>query len=164
MSGPHRDMVLDPSAAFESPALYMTYEAYQSVMRSVASRPAETGGILLGPIDSDEVTGFYFDGSADCTGGTYSPNHPVLVSKMKSEWVPSGLDMKGFVHSHPGDYARLSPGDLVYIERLLAINPDMGVFAAPIVIPHQFRMQPIVVLREAPCVQRHARLILIEDV
>ena len=77
---------------------------------------------------------------------------------MKEVWLPAGLDMKGFVHSHPGGFDRLSGGDLEYIRRLLAKNPDMGVFAAPIVIPEAFRLQAIVVLAEQPHLQRPTNL------
>ena len=68
--------------------------------------------------------------------------------------------MKGFVHSHPGRFDQLSQGDIVYIKRLLTINPDMDMFAAPIVIPSEFRMRPIVVLRSQPTVPKMAQLTL----
>jgi proteasome lid subunit RPN8/RPN11 len=77
---------------------------------------------------------------------------------MKQEWVPAGLDMKGFVHSHPGGYARLSGGDLEYAGRLLAKNPDLAFFAAPIVLPESLRLCPIVVLPQEPTIQRPTTL------
>jgi hypothetical protein len=72
---------------------------------------------------------------------------------MREEWLPAGIDMKGFCHSHPGRTERLSAGDMQYIGRLLAINPDMRIFAAPIVLPHEFRMRAYVVLSDQPTVQ-----------
>ena len=134
----------------ETPVLRMATDAYRAVMCTVGAYAPETGGILLGPVDADDVTGFYFDSGANVSRATYSPDTATLKRKMKDEWLPANIDMKGFVHSHPGDMARLSAGDLVYIERLLAINPDMGVFLAPIVIPRRFRLQPIVVFQTAP--------------
>jgi proteasome lid subunit RPN8/RPN11 len=127
-------------------------------MCTVGAYPPETGGILLGPIGGDDVTDFYFDATAACSGATYTPDHVTLGRKMREEWLPAGLDMKGFVHSHPGGFDRLSGGDLTYIGRLLARNPDMSVFAAPIVIPHAFRLRAIVVLADQPDVQRPTRL------
>jgi proteasome lid subunit RPN8/RPN11 len=78
----------------------------------------------------------------------------MLQRKLDQEWMPSRIDFKGFCHSHPNGFERLSAGDLRYIERLLVKNPDMPLFAAPIVIPEQFRLRAIVVLREQPGVAR----------
>jgi len=79
---------------------------------------------------------------------------------MKQEWLPSGIDLKGFAHSHPGRLDSLTAGDLRYIGRLLRANDDMDIFVAPIVIPIEFRMQPIVVLRTDISRPRQARLAL----
>jgi proteasome lid subunit RPN8/RPN11 len=132
------------------PPIQITREALGRIMCSICSRPPETGGILLGPVDGNDVTDFYFDYSARCTGGTYAPDHITLRQKMKGQWLPIGIDMKGFVHSHPGALDRPSAGDMVYIARLLEKNPEMPFFVAPIVIPLQFRIEPYVVLRDDP--------------
>lgn len=124
------------------------------ILCSVGVHAPETGGILLGPVGGSAITDFYFDATARCSGVTYTPDHVTLRRKMQEEWLPSGLDFKGFVHSHPGTFDRLSGGDLTYIRRLMDRNPDLDAFAAPIVIPGQFRLRPIVVLRGEPDVQR----------
>lgn len=131
------------------PIVRFKRSAFVDTMRSICSYAPETGGILLGPIETDHViTDFYFDKGAICSGSTYSPDHVALSKKMQKEWIPAGMDMKGFVHSHPNSFDRLSSGDLVYISRLLKRNTDMSMFIAPIIIPHQFRMNPYVVLRD----------------
>lgn len=145
---------------YTGPLLFMASIVYYEILYTIASRPPESGGILLGPSGSNEVTDYYFDRGADCSGGTYSPDHVTLSRKMKEQWMPSGVDMKGFVHSHPGRFDQLSHGDVVYIRRLLEINPDMEMFAAPVVIPEEFRMRPIVVLRSEPTIPRAAKLVL----
>ena len=124
------------------------------IMSTICARPPESGGILLGPIGSNDVTDYFFDGTAHCTYGTYTPDHLTLRRMMKEVWMPSGIDLKGFCHSHPQAYARLSDGDMLYIRRLLEVNPDMDVFAAPIVIPQAFRLQAIVVLADQPHIQQ----------
>lgn len=141
------------------PLLRMNQGARREIMRTVGALKPETGGILLGPVGSNEITAFYFDCGAQCSAATYSPDCTTLSRKMHDEWLPSGLDMKGFVHSHPG-LDQLSSGDLTYIARLLAINPDMSVFAAPIVLPETFQILPFVVFSDAPAVSRRARLVL----
>lgn len=141
-----------------TPPIRMCRHVRCQIMCTVGSRPPEAGGILLGPAGSNDVTAFYFDTTASCTGATYTPDHLTLRRKMRDEWLPAGIDMKGFVHSHPGGSDRLSGGDLAYIRRLLEKNPDMGVFAAPIVIPKAFRLRAIVVLADQPDVQRATNL------
>lgn len=140
------------------PEITMSRSVVCKIMCSIGIHPPETGGILLGPVGTDKVTDFYFDSTAQCSGATYTPDHVTLVRMLKHEWLPAGIDFKGFVHSHPGSFDRLSSGDMDYIARLLARNPDMNYFVAPIVIPWQFRLRPIVVPRDRPRVQRNAIL------
>lgn len=128
------------------------------VQSTIGAQRPETGGILLGPVASHDITEFYFDVTASCSRATYSPDHITLRRKMKEEWLPAGLDMKGFVHSHPGEFDRLSHGDLVYIRHLLEKNPEMPFFAAPIVIPHSYRLRAFVVMASQPNVQRPTQL------
>ena len=146
----------NPSRA--APPIWMSRHVRCAIMSTIGACVPETGGILLGPIGSHDITDFYFDITAACSGATYTPDHITLRQKMRDEWQPAGLDLKGFVHSHPGNLDRLSEGDMVYIRRLLEKNPDMTEFAAPIVIPHAFRIRAIVVLAEQPDVQRPTQL------
>jgi len=143
---------------FAVPPIWMRRHVQCQIMCAIGARRPEAGGILLGPIGSNDVTDFYFDHGASCSGATYSPDHITLRRKMKEVWLPARLDMKGFVHSHPGSFDRLSDGDLVYIRRLLEKNPDMTVFAAPIVIPAEFRLRAIVVMADQPDVQQPTTL------
>ena len=66
--------------------------------------------------------------------------------------------MKGFVHSHPGRLDRLTTGDLSYIKRLLQKNTDMDIFIAPIVIPREYRMRPMIVSRQDYYHPKEARI------
>jgi len=144
----------------EEPVLPMARAAYEDILLHIASRPAESGGILLGPIGGNEITRFHFDHAGSCTSSSYSPDHIGLSQRMKQDWLPSGIDMKGFAHSHPGRLDWLTTGDLRYIRRLLTANDDMDVFVAPIVIPIEFRIRPIVVLRTDMSTARQAKLVL----
>jgi proteasome lid subunit RPN8/RPN11 len=145
----------------EVPVVRMTATAYRSILCAIGRRPPESGGLLIGPVAVGIVTHFHFDDSGVCTGGTYSPDHLTLGRLMRARWLPAGLDMKGVVHSHPASLDRLSLKDLEYIRRLLAANPDMDEFVAPIVLPGRFRFCPIVVSRLEPSVGRAARLELL---
>jgi proteasome lid subunit RPN8/RPN11 len=136
------------------PPLRIRKDLLCQIMRTIGALAPESGGILLGPVGSNDITDFFFDSGGRCTGGTYSPDHVTLQCMMRDEWLPAGIDFKGFVHSHPGGFDRLSAGDLRYIHRLLEKNPDMSGFAAPIVIPQQFRIRAWVVLRTQPTIAR----------
>jgi len=140
--------------------LRMAKEIHRCIMLTIGAMPTERGGLLLGPIDSNDVTDFYLDITAQCTGGTYTPDHKTLSQKMEEEWIPSGIDMKGFVHSHPNGLDSLSSGDLSYIARLLKANDDMTIFSAPIVLPDHYRFCPFIVHRERPRAPVRAELVL----
>lgn len=141
------------------PELRMAMAVSRRIMLTVGANPPETGGILLGPIGSNDITDFYYDDRASCSVVTFSPDHVTLGKKLREEWIPAGIDMKGFVHSHPGG-SQLSGGDLYYIGKILDKNPDMPLFAAPIILPEEFRICPFVVLRGDPQNPRKANLIL----
>lgn len=118
------------------------------LMNQIAYKPAESGGILLGPIGTNDITNFYFDQVGICTNNRYTPDYKTLNRKMKEEWLPAGLDMKGFVHSHPGNLDSLTAGDMSYIKKLLSNNPDMNLFVAPIVLPYHRAIRAHVVTRD----------------
>jgi proteasome lid subunit RPN8/RPN11 len=134
----HRSLVFRPR-------LRIAAQAYRHILCSLMPLPPEAGGLLLGPINCQDITEFFFDGGAACTASTYSPDHATLNRHMQDRWIPAGLDMKGFVHSHPRGCPSLSDGDLAYIRRLLSKNQDMSIFAAPVVLPSEYRFCPFVV-------------------
>ena len=140
--------------------LRMAQSAHASMMQSLLERPSEAGGLLLGPIGTNEITAFYFDAHAECSGARYTPDHVTLNKLLREVWIPSGIDFKGFAHSHPPCCAWLSAGDMRYIKRLLIKNDDMEVFAAPIVLPTEFQVCPFVVTREDPNRAQLAQLVL----
>jgi len=123
-------------------------KALYELMHKLGSRPAESGGILLGPVGTNYITDFYFDRGGICARSNYSPDYVTLNRKMREEWLPAGLDMKGFAHSHPGNLDSLTAGDMSYIKKLLNKNTDMNMFIAPIVLPHQYAIRPLIVSRD----------------
>lgn len=129
------------------PRMRMALTVPRAIMHSVGAVSPETGGILIGPIDSDDITEFHLDCGGRWTGATYSPDHATLNTRLREDWKPRGLDFKGFVHSHPDGYVDLSQGDLVYIRRIFACNHAMTAFMAPIVIPALFWLRPFIVYR-----------------
>lgn len=135
-------------ALIEMAAIKIKREALYAAVKKIGSRPAESGGIFLGPAGTNVITHFYFDRGGSCTGTSYTPDHMTLRKKMQEEWLPAGLDMKGFVHSHPGSLDSLTSGDMSYIKRLLNKNTDMDMFIAPIILPSRNAIRPWVVTRD----------------
>lgn len=133
---------------FEMKKTMINRKAFYDCMHKLSSGPVECGGILLGPANSNAITHFYFDRGGSCTGNSYSPDHKTLNRKLRQQWRSAGLDIKGFAHSHPGNLDRLTSGDISYIKRLLDKNPQMSMFVAPIVLPYQKSIHPVVVSRD----------------
>ena len=123
-------------------------KVFYELMHKLSSRPAESGGVLLGPVGSNAITHFYFDRGGVCTGDSYSPEYNTLNRKLRQQWRPAGLEIKGIAHSHGGNLNSLTYGDMSYIKRLMSRNPDMSIFVAPVVLPYQKSVQPIVISRD----------------
>ncbi|MBN2267673.1 MAG: Mov34/MPN/PAD-1 family protein [Candidatus Babeliaceae bacterium] len=129
------------------PEITIHRQVISKLFASIGSRPPESGGVLLGPVNCNEVSDFYFDDQGQCSGATYSPDYKKIGYLLKHDWADDGLEMKGIIHSHPNRFDRLSGGDLSYIARLLQCNPQDKFFFAPIVIVEEFRFVPWLVLR-----------------
>ncbi|MGE3600785.1 MAG: Mov34/MPN/PAD-1 family protein [Dehalococcoidia bacterium] len=143
--------------------LPITALAHGALLLDLMSRPAESGSILLGPRGGDVITLSVFDAGARCTHSRYEPDHEAINRRMKEEWWPAGLEMKGFCHSHPDGVGRLSSGDLHYIQRIFHAMPKLRWFAAPIVLPQRFRINPFVVTRD-PLVVHDVTLEVLDEI
>lgn len=106
----------------------------RQISESIGSRPAEQGGALGGNRDDDIVTHFFFDRSARRTGATYSPDHHRLNRLFDEKWNPAGINLLGFVHSHPPGCFSPSSGDIEYAERILEAIPKLKHLYLPIVM------------------------------
>src|SRR5687767_11968851 len=98
-------------------AMQITEEVLTAIRQQIGSRPAEAGGVLGGNRASGTVTAFYFDETAATSRGTYSPNHEVVNRLLAEDWNPRGIDLLGFVHSHPAGIRVPSGGDQYYARR-----------------------------------------------
>lgn len=123
-------------------------KAFYGLVRKLSSRRPESGAILLGPANSNAITHFYFDRGIGSTVNCYSPDYTTINRKLRQQWRPVGLEIKGIAHSHGGNLNRLTYGDMGYIKRLLYKNPQMSTFAAPIVLPYRNSIYPMVITRD----------------
>ena len=69
--------------------------------------------------DQSVIDSFVFDEGARVNSVEYNPNIDFLNNILQNEWDHKGIYLGGFVHSHPGDYNRLSPADIEYSMRIL---------------------------------------------
>ena len=123
-------------------------KAFYGLAHKLSSRPAESGAVLLGPAGSEAITHFYFDRGGVCTGNSYSPDYNTLNRKLRQQWRPAGLEMKGIAHSHSGNLGRLTCGDMSYVKRLMSRNPNIRTFVAPVVLPYSKSVYPMFVSRD----------------
>jgi hypothetical protein len=117
-------------------------------MGAIGTKRPENGMVLGGdPVDG-VVRHVVFDDGAERSGSTYSPDHVRLNALLTDWWRPSGIRLLGFVHSHPGQFARPSGGDLHYAEVILRANPHLDRLLMPIVtVSPEPTIHPFVVVR-----------------
>lgn len=134
-------------------ALRMDWQVMLQIEACIGDRFAEHGGVLGGHRTDGVVRTFHFDCAARRSAATYSPDTASLRRLFQQDWNPQGINMLGFVHSHPPGIARPSGGDLVYAERILAVNPSLARLLLPIVVSSAdtgaFELVPYAAVRDA---------------
>ena len=111
----------------------ITTSAYTELLRTVGSTPAEAGGLLFGSRKDWVVSKFLFDKDAETTRSTYSFNVGYLnpmIDKLSEE----GLQLLGFLHSHPTYCKDLSGPDREYFQRQFK-NIPVDKFLTPLMFP-----------------------------
>lgn len=131
MSTTSRSQVKD--LLFRGP-IRISEDVLQEIVRTIGSRPPETGGLLGGNRELQQVTHFMFDESASTSGATYSPNTDIINSTLEKWDEDGGHRIIGFVHSHPGMYDKPSPGDVHYAQHILTAIPAMQRLFLPIAV------------------------------
>lgn len=131
-------------------AMRMSAAVHRQIMGAVGTKAPENGMVLGGDPADGIVRHVVFDDGAERSGSTYSPDHIRLNSLLTDWWRPSGIRLLGFVHSHPGQFARPSGGDLHYADVILTANPHLQRLLMPIVtVSPEPTIHPFVVLRTA---------------
>ena len=118
----------------ESDMLLMSWEVMLQIECFIGDVTAEHGGVLGGSREDGIVQSFHFDRSARPSSATYSPDTASLKRLFADDWNPRGINMLGFVHSHPPGVTRPSGGDLIYAERILSANPSLSRLLLPIIV------------------------------
>ena len=119
--------------AFRPNCMYVTRAVWQQIQTTIGCLTAETGGMLGGRKSDGVITHFYFDGSASRNRSTYSPDIERVNKVLSTDWNPAGIDLLGFVHSHPAVALEPSAGDLAYADTILRANPGLPRVLLPIV-------------------------------
>jgi molybdopterin/thiamine biosynthesis adenylyltransferase/proteasome lid subunit RPN8/RPN11 len=152
--------------AFARP-LRILRSALDDIRQTVGSLPPETGGMLGGSREIGVVTHFHFDRDASRTRSTYSPDHEKLNQILAKEWNPRGIQLMGFVHSHPHGARFPSAGDEVYASRILAAVPDLDRLLLPIAMVKtgdtHFELLPFGVVRDGDQLVVEKLNIVVED-
>lgn len=109
-----------------------TDRVIEKIGRSIASHEPERGGALLGIPNSNLITDFIEDPLAEVSHASYFPSKE-LTLKVNEKELRHGLQFKGVIHSHPGDFNVPSGQDENAFALGLSINPRLSGFVAPIV-------------------------------
>ena len=126
----------------------MTTAVHRQILGAIGTKAPENGMVLGGDPSDGIVRHVVFDDGAERSVSTYSPDHVRLNYLLTDWWRPSGIRFLGFVHSHPGQLARPSGGDLRYAEVILKANPHLERLLMPIVtVSPEPAIHPFVVLR-----------------
>ena len=148
-----------------SPRLRISQPVLDDIRGSLGRLPAERGGVLGGSRADGIVSHFYFDAQADRTGGTYSPDYQTVNMLFKEEWNPAGINLLGFVHSHPPGIRHPSCGDLVYACQILQAIPELPALLLPIVMSEpdagRFEFIPYAAVRDGDDVRLQAMQIAV---
>lgn len=91
--------------------------AFDEIKQTVGARPAESGGLLVGSRKDFVVQKFIFDKDAKVSRATYTFDVEFLNRELDRLWEEEGLELLGFLHSHPYGYSHLSPPDKTYFNR-----------------------------------------------
>jgi proteasome lid subunit RPN8/RPN11 len=105
----------------------------EQIEEHIARFPPERGGALLGPVGQPLVTEFIFDPEARTSGMTFTPSRALADRVRARESADQQIELKGILHSHPGDMSRPSQGDHYAYEDSLEGAPWLGRLVAPIV-------------------------------
>lgn len=111
--------------------LIMTEKVYQQICDTIGRHPAETGG-LLGSSDGVRIDHYYFDVTANCTGGTYTMDYHAL-NNVIHRWNDVDINVIGFIHSHPFGYNKPSAGDEETASHIIDLLDVGGKLFTPIV-------------------------------
>ena len=139
-----------PETATVEPVLKMTQSAFLECMHELTSRRPESGGMLLGPVDDDDLVSVYIhDKNGKATAASFTIDE-VRLNVILHRFRERGLNCKGLIHSHPAGVTSPSGGDLAYVRKVFANdnNQAAGQFFLPIICGD--RMYPYLVRQDAP--------------
>lgn len=91
-----------PRRAMRAPLRWtITRTAYNAIRDTVGSLPAESGSMLGGDQKRRRISHVHFDEGRKRTSVLYMPNEAALNAVRRKDWSPKGIELCGFVHSHP---------------------------------------------------------------
>ena len=124
----------------------MTHTAYDQAVAALASRAPEFAVFLIGPCNHPAVTHIIPDTTGQGTPGSFRVGAK-RPNEVLRQYVPLGLEGKGFWHSHPVGCERLSEGDLAFVRTLFA-NPKNDAHEILMPISSGGQVFPFVVRRD----------------
>lgn len=97
----------------------MEQSIYDEIMSTLGKEKPELGGMLGFREYQQKIDSYVFDEGARVTSVEYNPSITFLQKILDEDWDKEGIQLAGFVHSHPGYYDHLSPADIEYAGRII---------------------------------------------
>jgi hypothetical protein len=119
----------------------VTDEVLADIIRTIGSRPPETGGILGKSDGGKKVARFHDDGAGlEASSAHYTPDVAKL-NELLEWWNQEGWRYAGSAHSHPGGDSP-STGDAQYCRKILGAIDDLDEILVFIVLtlPHNGKL------------------------
>ena len=99
--------------------IHITTSVYNEIMKLLGKQKPELGGMLGFSMDQDYIDTFVFDFAAQVGYAEYNPNTEYLNNIINNEWDKNHIYLAGFVHSHPGNFNKLSYADIDYSKKII---------------------------------------------
>ena len=93
---------------------------YNEIVNTIGSIDPEQGGILGSSSNDGVIDHFVHDSNAQVGYASYTPNIEFLEETINNSWYKDGVELFGFIHSHPARCKSLSGADVEYACRIMS--------------------------------------------
>jgi len=114
--------------------IHVAKSVVDAISDTIGKYPAETGGLLGGPINTlGIIFHFYFDKTAGTSATVFHPDIDAQ-DRVQNEWGQIGIIPVGIIHSHPVWFRQPSSEDIYIIKKWSSMNPRIQELYTPIVL------------------------------
>lgn len=134
---PRKNVVL-PLGSFRASnnipdTIFITESVLNKIRKTIGRNAPELGGMLGSSYDQTIIDYYVFDARANVNEVEYSPNTKFLNGVLNNDWGNKGVNLSGFIHSHPKYFCQLSDADIDYAVKIIEAA-GLNYLVMPIVV------------------------------